>query len=242
MAVVYGVLGPGRHPHGRHLRHHQRVALVQRRHRAAVRRARRWRCSTSSRSTSRGSRARFQVADAKPRHVPARLHARRARGAARRRVRRAGRHPGRAVRERPVCDRARRSRWRCRSCLGLGMALPWPDRRRRHRGAAEAGRRGWSASSRRSASSSWHGGVLRLPRVRAAVAIAGSMPPRSQASVDEKLKEGWYSTLDRGPCRRRARAEAGAHRFLGHLVQELPDHGQDDAGGSRGRRRRWRAT
>ena len=53
MALVYGVARPGRHPHRRHVRHDQLVALVQPRHRHAVRRARRWRCSTSSRSTSR---------------------------------------------------------------------------------------------------------------------------------------------------------------------------------------------
>ena len=35
-----------RHPDRRHLRHDQRVAVVQPRHRRAVRRARRWRCST----------------------------------------------------------------------------------------------------------------------------------------------------------------------------------------------------
>ncbi len=39
---------PGGHPHGRHVRHDQRVALVQPRHRHPVRRARRWPCSTSS--------------------------------------------------------------------------------------------------------------------------------------------------------------------------------------------------
>ena len=48
MAVVYGVLGADRDPDGRHVRHDQLVALVQPRHRRAVRRARRSRCSTWS--------------------------------------------------------------------------------------------------------------------------------------------------------------------------------------------------
>ena len=57
-----------------------------------------------------------------------------------------------------------------------------------------------------------------------------------EGSVAAKLKEGLVSESRSGSCRRRARAEAGADRFLGDLVQELPDHGQDHAGGSRGRR------
>ena len=46
----------------------------------------------------------------------------------------------------------------------------------------------------------------------------------------------------RGPRRRGARAEAGAHRHVGDVVQELPDDGQDDAGRTRRCRRRSRAT
>ena len=49
---------PDRRPHRQHLRHHQRVAVVQPRHRACCSWRWRWRCSTSSKSTSRALPAR----------------------------------------------------------------------------------------------------------------------------------------------------------------------------------------
>ena len=47
----------------------------------------------------------------------------------------------------------------------------------------------------------------------------------------EKLKEGWHSSLAEGLETAPPRTEAGAHRPVGDVVQELPDDGQDDAGG-----------
>ena len=59
-------------------------------------------------------------------------------------------------------------------------------------------------------------------------------PAAVASSVEEQLKAGWHASLAEGLDARAARAEAGAHRHVGDLVQELPDDGQDDAG-ERGR-------
>ena len=120
----------------------------------AVRRAGAGDVRRDRRSTSRGSRRGSRSPTrAAARSLLAFTHGR-GRGAARRRLRRAGRHPGRAVLEQPVRDghdgRAGAA-VRARPRHGAAVA----DRRRRHRRAAEAGRRGWCASSRRSACSSW---------------------------------------------------------------------------------------
>ena len=119
-----------------HVRHHQRVAVVQPWHCGAVRRAvagdvRRVRdrllAVLRQHRQRRGSR-----------HVPAGVHHGHRRGAAGRRVRGAGSHPGGAVRQQPLCDRHEH---RARAAVlprhrhGGAMA----DCRRRTRLAAEAG-------------------------------------------------------------------------------------------------------
>ena len=54
------------------------------------------------------------------------------------------------------------------------------------------------------------------------------------SSVEAKLQGRVALVAGRGPGRRRARGQAGAHRLVGHLVQELPDDGQDHVGQPRG--------
>ena len=171
-----------------------------------------------------------------PRHVRARVHDGRGRGAARRRVRRAGRHPGGALLEQPLRGGHDASRWRCRS----SSASAW-----RCRGPSPA-----PASPSLPKPGMWmvrvkqafgvlilaHGRLLRLPGLRALRQPLG----RSGRGAGERRGEAegrLAHVAGRGPGRGRARAEAGAHRLVGHLVQELPDDGQDDAGGRRVRRR-----
>ena len=54
------------------------------------------------------------------------------------------------------------------------------------------------------------------------------------SSVQEMLKAGWHSRSRKDSPPRSAGRQAGSHRHVGHLVQELLDHGQDDARGSGG--------
>ena len=195
----------------------------------AVRRARRSRCSTSSlidfsRFSSRIRSATRRAAAAFAAGV---RHGRR-RGAARRRLRRAGRHPGRAVLEQPLRDR-HDSR---AGAAVLSSASAW---RFRGRSPAPASRRcrsracGWCASSRRSASSSWRTAAYYGYEAYALFANRWVDP----AAVDVERRgtaEGRLARVAGRRARRRAaRAEAGADRHVGHLVQELPDDGQDDA-------------
>src|SRR6185436_20525962 len=59
--------------------------------------------------------------------------------------------------------------------------------------------------------------------------------PRAGVVERERTAEGRLARRPRrGPRRRRARRQARADRYVGDVVQELPDDGQDDAGGSVG--------
>ena len=58
------------------------------------------------------------------------------------------------------------------------------------------------------------------------------------ASVEEKLKAGWHASLAEGLAVAQTRAEAGARGHVGHVVQELPRDGRDDACGRGASRRR----
>ena len=114
-------------------------------------------------------------------------------------------------------------------CLGIGMAIPWPIagaglaalpkpgmwmvRVKQAFGVVHPGRRPRTTATRRT----------RCSRT------AGSIRRRSQASVSEQLKAGWHPSLADGLDDGAARAEAGADRHVGDVVQELPDDGQDDA-------------
>ena len=173
---------PRRHPDGRHVRHDQRVAVVQRRASPCCSSSSRWRCSTSSRSTSRGFSSGFRARRIVARHVPARVRHGRRRGAARRRVRRAGRHPGRAVLEQPVReghdDRARAAVLPRRRHGGAVA-----DRRRGHRVAAEARRVDGARQAGLRRPHPRDGAVLRLRGVRASSPTAGSIRPSVASSV-----------------------------------------------------------
>ena len=125
-----------------------------------------------SRFSTRSSRA-----PASRGSVAARVHDGRGRGAAGRRVRRAGRDSGGAVLERPLRDRhARRARAAVRARPRHGDALA--VRRRRHGGAAEAGRvDGPRQAGVRRASSSRPPPTTATSPTRSS-RIAGSMPRR----------------------------------------------------------------
>ena len=125
MALVYGVLGLIVILTAGHVRHDQLVAVVQRRHRRALRRARagdvrrpRDRLlALLERRSARTNRSRGTF-------LRGLRHGRRG-GAARGRLRRAGRHSGRAVLEQPLRDR-HDDRARAAVLPRLGMAIPWP--------------------------------------------------------------------------------------------------------------------
>ena len=121
----------------------------------------------------------------------------RGRGAARRRLRGAGGHPGGAVLEQPLRDRHQGSRSRCRSVSasawrfrGRSPAPGWP----RCRNPAC----GWCASSRRSASSSWRRRSTTATRRTRSSRTAGSIPAAVASSVQEQLKAGWHASLAEG--------------------------------------------
>ena len=86
----------------------------------------RWRCSTSSSIDFSRFSSRFSVGDVGPRHVSRRVQ----RWAPSRRCSPAPasrRSSFRSCCSRAICTRpARRPRWRCRFCSGVGMAIPWP--------------------------------------------------------------------------------------------------------------------
>ena len=166
---------PGRRPHRQHLRHHQRLAVVQPRHRAVVRGAgagdvRRLRDRLLA--LCRHRRRRRQ-----PRLVHAGLHDGRRGGAAGRRLRRAGGDPGGALRQQPLRDRDRR---------GAGAAvLP---RHRHGDPVADCRRRAVVAAQARPVDGPGEAGLRRRDPRRprditatwptACSPIAGSTPPR----------------------------------------------------------------
>ena len=112
--------------------------------------------------------------------------------------------------------------------LGLGMGLPWPIA---GAGLASLPKPGmWMVRVKQAM------GVLILATAVYYAYIAYGIfanrwvnPAAVEASVAEKLKEGWHSSLADGPPRRASGEHAGHHRLLGHLVQELRRDGRDDA-------------
>ena len=54
------------------------------------------------------------------------------------------------------------------------------------------------------------------------------------SSVEAKLKEGWHASLAEGLAAAEREGKPVLDRPVGHLVQELPDHGQDHPGQPRG--------
>ena len=126
--------------------------------------------------------------------------------------------------------------------LGLGMGLPWPIA---GAGLASLPKPGmWMVRVKQAM------GVLILATAVYYAYIAYGIfanrwvdPATVQASVAEKLKEGWHSSLADGLLAARQSNTPVDHRLLGHVVQELRRHGRDDAEGScgEGRARRLHA-
>ena len=113
-------------------------------------------------------------------------------------------------------------------CLGVGMAIPWPIA---GAGLAALPKPGmWMVRVKQAfgvfilATAAYYGYQsyeLFSNRWVDASAVA--------SSVQEKLKAGWHPSLAEGLAAARREKQAGADRHVGHVVQELPDDGQDDA-------------
>ena len=164
----------------------------------AVRRPRARDVRRDRRSTSRDSRSGFQVGEARPRHRSCwrSAWARSPRCSPARAWRRSS---SRSCCSPATCTRPGTSdRARAAVLPGRRHGAAVADRRRRHRGAAEAGHVDGARQAGVRRVHPRDGGLLRLSRVRAASRIAGSIRPRSRRSVEEKLKEGWYASLDEG--------------------------------------------
>ncbi len=119
--------------------------------------------------------------------------------------------------------------------LGIGMAIPWPFA---GAGLASLPKPGpWMVRVKQAFGVLILGTavLLRLPGLRP---LRQPVRRRRRGVVERRRKaQGRLARLaGRGPGGGRARGQAGAHRHVGHLVQELPDHGQDDAGRPGGHR------
>ena len=231
MALVYGVLGLIVILDGRHVRHHQRVAVVQPGIALALRRRSRSRCSMSSKSTSRDS-----PADVGPGSSHGSVALAFAMGGV------AALLAGACVA--PVVIQVvlfssnlyatgTSAALALPFLLGVGMAVAVANRRRRPQRLAEAGRVDGPCEAGVRRDHSGNRGLLRIP----AYGLFGDrwVDPRGVVERrDELLKDGWHATLAEGLAVAAARTEARADRHVGDVVQELPDDGQDDAGRSVG--------
>ena len=119
--------------------------------------------------------------------------------------------------------------------LGVGMAIPWPIAGA-GLSACRSRARGWSASQAFGViiigTALYYGYEaydLFSSRWVDATEVA--------SSVQEKLKAGWQPLARRWSGAGRTREQAGAHRHVGHLVQELPGDGPHDARRSGGDQR-----
>ena len=195
---------PRRHPHRRHVRHDQLVAVVQPRHRRAVRRPRRSRCSTCITDRLLAvSSSRVHVGDRAAARSLLAFSMGARRGAAGRRLRRAGRHSGRAVLEQSLRDRHTR---RARAAV-LSSASAW---RCRGRSPAPASRRCrspgmWMVRVKQAfgvfilATAAYYGyEAYRSSRT------AGSIRAAVDVEREEKLKAGWHASLAEGSRSRSA--------------------------------------
>ena len=116
---------------------------------------------------------------------------------ARRRVRRARRHPGRAVLEQPLCRRhvaGAGAAVRARARHGDSVA----DRWRRSGGAAEAGRVDGARQAGLRRPHPRHGHLLRLPRRTRCLRTCWVDSAEVSGSVQEKLEKGWTNSLAAG--------------------------------------------
>ena len=126
-------------------------------------------------------------------------------------------------------------------CLGIGMAIPWPIA---GAGLAALPKPGmWMVRVKQVFGVFILGTAIYYGYEAYSIFANRWVDPAAVASsVKEQLKAGWHASLAEGLDVARARTEAGAHRHVGHVVQELPDHGQDDARERATCRRRSRAT
>ena len=108
------------------------------------------------------------------------------------------------------------------------------DRRRRPRGAAEAGRVDGPRQAGLRRRHPGDGRSTTATKRTASSRTGGSMPPRCRRAWTRQVKAGWHRSLAEGLDAADARRQARADRHVGDVVQELPDDGQDDAGGSGG--------
>ena len=116
--------------------------------------------------------------------------------------------------------------------LGIGMAIPWPIA---GAGIAALPKPGaWMVRVKQAF------GVFilahrRLLRLRGVRALRESLGRSVRGHIERRgaAQSRLALVARRGARRREAREEAGADRHVGHLVQELPDDGQDDAARTR---------
>jgi cytochrome c biogenesis protein CcdA len=130
-------------------------------------------------------------------------------------------------------------------CEGTGAALaaavsawrrhgdPVADRGRRHRRPAEAGRLDGAREAGVRRVHPWHGGLLRLPRVRAVLGALGGCG-RRPVERDREAQGRLVRRSRAGAGSGGARTQAGPDRPLGDLVQELPADGPGDPEGFEG--------
>ena len=118
-------------------------------------------------------------------------------------------------------------------CLGLGMAIPWPIA---GAGLAALPKPGmWMVRVKQAFGVFIMATAVYYGYEAYSIFANRWVDPAAVSSSVEGAAEGRLARVARRrPRPRAARAEAGADRHVGDLVQELPDDGQDDAG-ERGR-------
>ena len=121
--------------------------------------------------------------------------------------------------------------------LGVGMAIPWPIAGAGIAALPKPGRLDGPRQAGLRRRHSGDGRCTTATRPTASSRTAGSTPTEVSSSVEEKLKAGWHASLAEGLAAADARRQAGADRHVGDLVQELPRDGPDHARRS-GRQRR----
>ena len=208
-----------RHPDRRHVRHDQLVALVQPRHRGPVRRAR-------PRDVRPPVHRLLEVLDALYRGAAAaEACCWRSRWA---RSRRCSRAPAsRRSSSRSCCSRAtstrrgRRSRSRCRSVLGIGMAIPWPIA---GAGIAALPKPGmWMVRVKQAfgvfilATAAYYGYSV-VHALRESLGRSGRRRVERAGAAQGRL----VLLAGRRAGRCEAREQAGPDRRVGDVVQELP--------------------
>ena len=223
MALVYGLLGVIVITHGQHVRHDQRLALVQPRDRDRLCRCWRWRCSTSSRSTSRASPGRSAPASGNRGSLALAF------GMGAMAALLAGACVAPVVIQVVLFSSDLYAQGTLLALglpflLGIGMAIPWPIAGAGLTALPKPG--AWMVRVKQAF------GVLILATAAYYGYLAYGLfadrwvdAKEVTSSVEEKLKAGWHASLAEGLDVAHARAEAGARGHVGDVVQELPGDG-----------------